>query len=51
MIIKKRTIGFLLIVGLLTVGVASAYAAGGNPFDRLDATFEEVKALVEELDI
>jgi hypothetical protein len=44
MITKKRTIGFLLIVGLLTVGVASAYAAGGNPFDRLDATFEEVKA-------
>jgi len=32
---KKRTIGLLLIVGLLTVGFASVYAKGGNPFDEL----------------
>ena len=38
-----RTIGLVLIC-LLTVSITSVYATGGNPFDRLDSTFEEVKA-------
>jgi len=49
MITKKRTIGFLLIVGLLIVGVASAYAEG-NPFERLEATILELKTKIAELE-
>lgn len=35
MITRNRKIGILLIACLLTVGFASAYAKGGNPFDEL----------------
>lgn len=37
--IGKKSLGFLLIACLLTVGIASVYAAGSNPFDTLWADF------------
>ena len=42
MTIKKSTLG-LLIICILTIGISSANAGGGNPFDKIEATFEEVK--------
>ena len=36
----KRKIGLLLIACLFTVGIASVYAAGSNPFDALYADFD-----------
>lgn len=42
MITKKRTTVLLLIASLLTVGFVSVYAAGTNPFEALDAQFENL---------
>ena len=42
MITKKRTTMLLLIASLLTVGFVSVYAAGTNPFEALDAQFDNL---------
>lgn len=46
---RNRKIGILLTVCLLTVGIASVYAAGTNPFDTLTGAFEDFQVQFQQM--
>lgn len=49
MMTRKRKIGLLITACLLTVGIASTYAAGSNPFDTLTGAFDDFQAEFQQM--